>query len=415
MITQSEHQAETEGASMDDLFDLLQPAEVWQDFRRATIGRTPSGFPKIHADLSIPTLTKLIGYDPRVVRTMRERGIDQRNLNLEIIELQEEVQRTIDQQKVDAMTSYLHAAVSEGAFADWAALELVTASKADTGKYESDHVIRFPYSAEYFITDGQHRFCALLDFARKYPELRARFEQSIAISVLPEDRLRLWAGQSFHDKNYLATPVQASKALAVDSRDVHNRLAKELNQHDVIRLAGGIDDEKQSLKAKSAKFATHSVIYKFVRAFAEGRIGLDKAKISNPRLNETSYDKIKQQLDEYVTDLHGVIPSWTATDRENYLARASAALQALAVVGFEVYTRAGTDRAKRMEYLERLRGVNWRRDNLEWDHIIGQVKDGEGISPASSRQAFDSTIKYLKEKMGLSAEATSNNSVAGGD
>jgi len=143
MITQSEHQAETEGASMTDLFDLLQPAEVWQDFRRATIGRTPSGFPKIHADLSIPTLTKLIGYDPRVVRTMRERGIDQRNLNLEIIELQEEVQRTIDQEKVDAMTAYLHAAVSEGAFADWAALELVTASKADTGKYESDHVIRF--------------------------------------------------------------------------------------------------------------------------------------------------------------------------------------------------------------------------------------------------------------------------------
>lgn len=393
---------------MDDVFRLFQPAEVWQDFPRATVGRTPSGFPKIHADLSITTLTKLIGYDPRVVRTMRERGIDQRNLNLEIIELQEEVQRTIDQEKVDAMTQYLHAAVTEGAFADWAALELVTASKADTAKYEADHVIRFPYAAEYFITDGQHRFCALLDFTRQYPELRERFTQSIAISVLPEDRLRLWAGQSFHDKNYLATPVQASKALAVDSRDVHNRLAKELNQHDVVRLAGGIDNEKQSLKAKSPKFATHSVIYKFVRAFAEGRIGLDKAKISNPRLSEASYDRVKEQLFEYITDLHAAIPSWTAADRENYLARASAALQALAVVGFEVYTRAGSDRSKRLEYIDRLRGVNWRRDNLEWDHIIGQVKDGEGISPASSRQAFDSTIKYLKEKLGLSVEASND-------
>ena len=389
---------------MDDLFNLLQPVEVWQEFPRATIGRTPSGFAKIHADLSIPTLTKLIGYDPRIVRSMRDRGIDQRNLNLDIIELQEEVQRTIDQEKVDAMTAYLHAAVIEGAFADWAALELVTASKADTAKYESGHVIRFPYSAEYFITDGQHRFCALLDFARKYPDLRDRFTQSIAISVLPEDRLRIWAGQSFHDKNYLATPVQASKALAVDSRDVHNRLAKELNQHDVVRLAGGIDDEKQSLKANSPKFATHSVVYKFVRAFTEGRVGLDKAKISNPRLTDASYDKMKQQLFEYITDLHSMIPSWTAADREKYLARASAALQALAVVGFEVYTRAGDDRAKRLEYLERLRSVNWRRDNLEWDHIIGQVKDGEGISPASSRQAFDSTIKYLKEKMELSVE-----------
>jgi len=112
MIPQSEYQIENGGASVDDFFTLLQPVEVWQDFPRATVGRTPSGFPKIHADLTIPTLTKLVGYDPRVVRKIRERGIDQHNLSLHIVELQEEVQRTIDRERVDAMTEYLRAALT---------------------------------------------------------------------------------------------------------------------------------------------------------------------------------------------------------------------------------------------------------------------------------------------------------------
>ena len=36
------------------------------------------------------------------------------------------------------------------------------------------------------ITDGQHRFCAAMDFVRQHPEYAGKFTQAVAISVLPD-------------------------------------------------------------------------------------------------------------------------------------------------------------------------------------------------------------------------------------
>src|SRR6185503_18873053 len=124
-------------------------------------------------------------------------------------------------------------------------------------------------------------------------------------------KLTEWAGQSFHDKNYLQAPVKVTKALAVDSRDLHNRLTKELRHHAVLMEGGGVNEVKDSLSAAAKEFATHAVLFKFVRGFCEGRRGLYKGGVDNPQLTDRTYDEHKTSLFDYVTELNKVFPHWT--------------------------------------------------------------------------------------------------------
>jgi hypothetical protein len=277
-------------------------------------------------------------------------------------------------------------------------------------KYKETHCLYFPSSAEYFITDGQHRFCALMDFVWRYPLFADQFTQAVAISVLPQDRLDEWAGQSFHDKNYLRSVAKVTKALAVDSRDAHNVLAKELRNHPVIKRGGGVNEVKDSLSSTAKEFTTHAMLYKFVRGFCEGRRGLAKGVITDQLLSDETYEARKAELFDYISLLDGAFPNWTVVPgREDYLFRASAALQALGVLGFDLYTKVD-DATRRKEMILAIgeKHLNWKRTNVdEWQPIIGQVKRGAPearlaeVSPASSRQAIDATIRFLRDRAGL--------------
>lgn len=407
MQTAREQEAKesVDNSVFDKEFDPTRTAVLVQEIKRPSVGKTPSGYPKIHAELLPTDLMKLIGYDPRSIEERPRKGKDPQNISPEVIELRRRVQRSIDQHKVNEMVEYLRNALSNDRFADWAEIDVVTTAKPETTRYESEFVIVFPVSASYFITDGQHRYCAILDFVRQYPEYAGKFTQGIAIGVLPHNKLTEWAGQSFYDKNYLQAPVKITKALAVDSRDLHNRLAKELRHHEVLMQGGGVNEVKDSLSAAAKEFSTHAVLFKFVRGFCEGRRGLDKGGIDNPRLTDESYGEHRTWLFDYVTELNQVFPHWTVTPgRESYLFRSSAALQALGVLGFLLYTKVG-DSLERKKMIEAFgeRKLDWKRSNAsDWTGVIGQVKDEDGIvSPASSRQAIDGTINFLRTRSGL--------------
>lgn len=396
-------------------FDPTTGVSFQQEFKYCSIGKAPSGFPKIRLEMLPADLIRLVGYDPRNIQAPPGRGRpDPHHVSQELVELVREVQRSIDNSKVEEMVAYLAEAVFNGQYADWAELDVVTAAKPDTSRYQESFSVWFPNAAEYLITDGQHRYCAVMDFIRQYPDYANKFTQAVAISVLPQDHLSEWAGQSFHDKNYLRTPVKVTKALAVDSRDLHNVLAKELRNHPAIKEGGGVNEIKDALAATAKEFATHSAIYRFTRGFCEGRRGLDKATIKNPRLTFETYDGLKADLFEYVAELNSTLPHWTVVPgREEYLFRSSPALQALGVVGYNVYTKVA-DPDERNDMIGQIGEgrLNWRRTNTnDWGTVIGMTvekvsDDGTTIyevSPRSNRQAFDNTIRFLQERCGLSA------------
>lgn len=394
-------------------FDPTIGLNLQQEFKNCSIGKAPSGFPKIHVEMLPGDLIKMIAYDPRTIQSPPRRGQqDPQHVSREIINLIREVQRSIDQEKVEEMVNYLSEALSNGHYADWAELDVVTASKPETSRWEETHSLYFPIAAEYFITDGQHRFCALMDFVRRYPQFADKFTQAVAISVLPQDRLAEWAGQSFHDKNYLRTSVKVTKALAVDSRDLHNVLARDLMKHPVIQEGGGVNEVKDALAAGAKEFATHAALYRFTRGFCEGRRGLDRGAIKTPRLTEDSTQDFKEKLSEYVTALNEVLPYWTVSPgREEFLFRSSPALQALGVLGYELYSKVkNTDDRRAMISRIGEGMLDWRRTNVvDWSDVIGTTVEKDTpsgmvleVSPRSNRQSIDGTIRFLRNRSGLS-------------
>lgn len=402
-------------------FDPTASATLHQELKHCSVGKSPAGFTKIRTEMLAQDLVKMVGYDPRTISAPPRRGQqDPGHISQDLIDLIREVQRSIDPQKVEEMVAYLYDAVSNGNYADWSELDLVTASKPDLSKWRETHSAFFPSSAGYFVTDGQHRYCALMEFVRRYPDYATRFTQAVAIAVLPHDRLDEWAGQSFHDKNYLRTPVKVTKALAVDSRDLHNILAKELREHAVIKNGGGVNEAKDALAVTAKEFATHASLFRFTRGFCEGRRGLDKGPIKNPNLTQKTCEQLKLRLSEYIDELNRVLPHWTVVPgREDYLFRSSPAMQALGVIGHLLYTKV-QDPMQRKAMISRIgeAKLDWRRTNVkEWESIIGIAREDEKgnrwITPRASRQAIDGTIRFLKDRCGLSEFLTKLGEEAG--
>lgn len=367
-----------------------------------SIGRSPAGFPRVHVELPPSAVGRLVGYDPRVLimkPPTRRVGKGTRvapiphNVAPKIIELQNKVQRSIDKDRVASMVQYLYTALTTDAFADWGAIEIVTSTQPNTDNLEARHEISFDSNADYFIADGQHRYCAILDFVQRYPEFARQFTQAVTISILPGGKLEEWAGQAFHDRNYFAVGVRAGKALAVDSRDPVNALAKSLDTNPTISRAGGIAYERDTLLQGDTRFTTHSVLHRFVKGFLLGRPGLDRGNDERIEVGPSQ----ENALADYIRALGEVLP-WVGETREDFLTRSSVVFSALAVIGHDLWSQP--DVMVRAGAIAALAKMDWRRTNLEWVGVLGSEKDGRVI-PSSSRPAIDGTIRYLRRELGL--------------
>lgn len=372
-------------------------------------GVSPSGFPRLHVEMLPREVGRLIGYDPRVLvmkpskgKAKGTRDLVPANVSPEIVALQNQVQRSIDKQRVSQMVDYLVGAMEREEFADWGSIELATISKPDTSDLVKAHTISLDADADYFITDGQHRYCALLDFIQEYPQYTDRFTQSVTISILPETKLVEWSGQEFHDRNYFSVPVRAGKALSVDTRDPVNALTKEMASHPVITKAGGVAYERDTLLKNDSRFASHTILHRFVRGFLFGRSGLDKGV-------DTRIDITKQQRDnltEYFNVLDQVLPwNHNLEDRDQYLTRTSAVLSALSVVGNDLYNADPPLTVdQKTKKLVELSKIDWERTNLNLVGVVGSEKDGQ-VQPAASRQSIDATLRFLREKLQIKPSA----------
>ncbi len=375
---------------------------------KPSLGFSPAGFERIHLEMPPREVGRLVGYDPRVLvmrprrstATRGTRDIVPHNVSPAIVTLQNAVQRSIDKDRVSIMTDYLVGAMEHGKFADWGPIELVTASKPGLEKYDTEHTVTLDSDADYFIADGQHRYCALIDFVREYPQYGDRFTQAVNISFLPEEKLTEWAGQEFHDRNYFSVPVRAGKALSVDSRDPVNSLAKSLAEHPAVQGAGGVAYERDTLLKGDPRFVSHATMHRFVRGFLFGRPGLDKGVDTRVDLS----DKEVNALNEYIAALGLALP-WKGETRDEHVTRTSAVMSALAVIGHDLFL--GDRPFTKDEIVQKLTilgKMNWKRTNRDLIGVVGSEKDGQ-VQPTSSRQAIDSTIRYMREKLGLNADA----------
>lgn len=403
---------------MSNSSGLILPLQAKIVVSHPSIGVSPSGFQRLHLELLPSEVGRLISYDPRSVYRKPQRpgakprkDVAPHNVSADVINLHNQVQRSIDNDRVAQMVGYLSNAVERGTFADWGAIDLVTADVPDLSGLNSGCTVALSADAEYFIADGQHRYAALLDFLQRFGDRANTFTQGITISILPEEKLVQWAGQQFHDRNYYSVAVRPGKALAVDTRDPVNKLTKSLEYHDAIQKAGGIAYERDTLLAGDPRFVSLSLMHRMVRGFLFGREGLDRGVDTNIEIT----DQMEHDLREYLSVLCEILP-WenTIKDRDDYLTRTSVVLSSLMVIGHQLYTMTpAIDADEKVKRLLKLKKMNWKRTNLKLDGIVGtekesMVKSVDGkehkvkmISPASSRQAVDATIAFFREKLDL--------------
>lgn len=390
------------------------PSPTQVIYRNPAIGRTPNGNMRVTVEVSPAELGRIVGYDPRSlvqpVRPRKKGPAVPHNVSAKLVALQNQIQRSVDTKRVTHMVDYLHNAVATGKFGDWAAIDLVTADEPNISNFESHHVISFDSDSEFFIADGQHRYCALLDFVREYPQYARDFTQTLTISVLPFLKLAEWAGQSFHDRNYYAVSVRAGKALSVDSRDPLNALARELDEHPAVKAAGGIAYERDTLLAGDQRLTTHSVIHRFVRGFLFGRHGLDSKATEG--FSEAP-DVARENLHQYLLAVGEVLPwvSKEGANREDFLARTSVVFSALSVIGHDLFS-SGLSAGEIGERVARLARIDWRRTNLAWVGILGsekEAKDGtKTVTPSSARPAIDGLIRFLRERLDIHPSGNGN-------
>lgn len=119
------------------------------------------------------------------------------------------------------------------------------------------------------------------------------------------------------------------------------------------------------------------------------------------------FDSARADLWTYVDALGQCFPHWfDRENRESYLFRTSAVIQALGVLGHDVFTMAETPET-RATLLARVseKRLDWRKNNLEdWEGVIGHLgKDGTQVVAQSSRPAIDATISLLRKRSGIAA------------
>src|SRR5438552_3662271 len=107
-------------------------------FPKPMIGKAPAGFAKIRVEMKPHELMKIIGYDPRGLQSFKKGSKiiePSRHVSQTLVELQKEIQRSIDPDKVAEMVDYLHAAISNNKYADWAELDAVTVARPNTSRF----------------------------------------------------------------------------------------------------------------------------------------------------------------------------------------------------------------------------------------------------------------------------------------
>lgn len=265
--------------------------------------------------------------------------------------------------------------------------------------------------AEFVINDGQHRCAAIAKAIKENPQLG---DETLSVLLFPyENRDRMQ--QMFSDLNRYGQNTSKSLNILYDKRDPMSRLTL-----DTIRLVdvfdGMVDRDAISIGIRSPKLFSLSSIYEANNELLkfhdiEGLSSIEDDDGDNPppselaALSVTFWKAVADQM-----------PSWRAVRdggmramelRQESIASHATILRAIGSAGAELMREYPNDWNER---LEKLRDIDWRKSNHEWEGVV--VVAG---SVSSNRQARQAAKAYVKRKLGLSLSDAEAKSLATAD
>lgn len=256
--------------------------------------------------------------------------------------------------------------------------------------------LEIPFEADLVINDGQHRRAAIEEALRENPRLG---DDTISVVLFPwEDLDRVQ--QMFSDLNRTARTTSKSLNILYNHRDLLSQITLTLiEQIDVFR--GYVDKDRISLPLRSPKLFTLGSLY-------DGTAALLGA------VSAADHDEKLATAIEFWNAVVANMKVWrevTTGDlkpvevRQEYICSHAVVLWGIGSMGQTLLSTHANDWK---EELCKLRHINWRRTNREWQGIAMS-----GPDVINRRQSRMDTASFLKVKLGLPLTPAEERSLRG--
>lgn len=205
------------------------------------------------------------------------------------------------------------------------------------------------------------------------------------------------AAQIFCDVNFKAVPVDPSTAKAMDKRDPHVTLSKELEK--TIPLLKDRVSKRRQLTASDTALLTRYALYQSLRCFTDGVESLAKSFESkvlpewpNPEVTGKAIDLWRELEVLFGQEWLG------AGNRERYLHVQAPVLKAIACFMRPAYFPT-TEPAKKKERLNFLASLDWDRGNPGWVGIATKAAGkGDGVNILNNDPVVRELTKRLENR-----------------
>ncbi|MDO6720918.1 DNA sulfur modification protein DndB [Psychrosphaera sp. 1_MG-2023] len=266
-------------------------------------------------------------------------------------------QRTLNKSRIPEMTKYLLDAPKDYVFSAITASVGTDVAFEETEGAHNMGTLRVSMDAQMLINDGQHRRAAIEEAIKENPELG---QDNIAVLFFVDEGLKR-SQQMFADLNKYAVRPSSSLGTLYDHRDQASELARYLSMN-AKPFVGFTEFERSSISVRSSKLFTLSGIKQATRAlFTKGP--KDGFTEEERNIAELFWNR----LNDYMVEWQQVqSKSLSAAEfRQEYITAHGIGLQALALVGKDIYSLTELEQDKKFEALKR---INWLKSNSIWSN-----------------------------------------------
>lgn len=267
----------------------------------------------------------------------------------------------------------------------------------------------------FYICDGQHRVggsgyaiakASRLRFEAKeegdresWRDIFSAFSSCMMPVLIYTDLTLEEEAQIFADMNRLVKPVNQSKALKHDERDMFNRLAKSLAVSIPKIAEFGIASEAKMLPDKRGEVATLATWNRVIRIMANG--SRESELVKDWEDVHLEYDETKREITEFWNDFLTVVPK-DYNNRSKYMISKSVYLQGIAAWA---HALKDYDAAQRKAFIQKLSDFNWNYSNAAYSRYGGGSLNPVGkMQFVGTRAAIKAIPRVLNDHVGIPNE-----------
>jgi len=250
--------------------------------------------------------------------------------------------------------------------------------------HEDIGTLELPFESEIVINDGQHRRAAIEEALKENPMIG---NETISVVLFPmEDLDRMQ--QMFSDLNRTVRKTSKSLDILYNHRDLMSQITLTAIEQ-ITLLRDYVDKDRVSLPQRSPKMFTLSSLHQGTKELLGSVVELNfEEKLS---LATEFWNAVSDNMLEWQSVQDRILKPMEL--RNEFVNSHSAVIIAVGIMGRTLVT---VDPVGWKERLAKLRQVDWRRTNNEWQGILMS-----GSKMVNRHQTRKDTAAFLKGKFGL--------------